>query len=420
MPFLMPFMGYTQDTKQTIDKPSIGVLKFKPLGEEAVQSNLGIILASTLESSLKNRYEMNLVERAQLGSLFEEAAFQDDMFVNGVAPADFILVANFKGSEAHLIVILKLIDTKTTMAVIQEKLEGNLEQVLDQLYLHAQKVSEHFMPGVQNEVGFLSIQSKPSGAEVLLNGRSIGLTPISEYSISLNSSELIIRKKGYIEQVFEAQFDGKKELRHQVSLIKKKKATHKVFGVGSKYMKPQVYNLSPGNDFYVFAGMQWESWMIQVKGGGSQFIFGGYGLDYIDKWSVPSDIHPDESETRKFNYKYISLNFDYVFNPNNPYYTPYVGGGVGMAWLEDKSVDKRFYGAQEVVMSLKTPLIHFGGGVQILPASPISFRIYGNYEAFKEEFTLKQVKEITVDGMVDPGDQSTQWKSYNLGIEVVF
>lgn len=58
-------------------------------------------------------------------------------------------------------------------------------------------ITKKLVPTVISQYGTLTVSSEPSGAEVLINDKSVGKTPLKNHKISVGESKITIRKDGF-------------------------------------------------------------------------------------------------------------------------------------------------------------------------------------------------------------------------------
>ena len=157
----------------------VGVSPFKNLNDNDFGNHLSLVLNSTLESALNQRYQIPIVERASLGELLSEEALQANSNSFDILPIDYLIVGSYSGNESNMVVIIKMLDAKSTLSKYQTRLNGNLQQVMEQLYLVAGNISDE-LKGKNKSAsqGFLTLKGEPKGASVYEGNKLIGTIPI--------------------------------------------------------------------------------------------------------------------------------------------------------------------------------------------------------------------------------------------------
>lgn len=107
--------------------------------------------------------------------------------------------------------------------------------------------------------GSISIRSNPNGAQVYVDGRYIGKTPIKRHSISKGEHEIVLKKKNFEKETLEIEVEPNK--RHSPLLVdmkyENKESFRKVASKSYKEIKKKIANLmdfkcEKGNRFNTF------------------------------------------------------------------------------------------------------------------------------------------------------------------------
>jgi len=71
------------------------------------------------------------------------------------------------------------------------------------------------------KTGMITINSNPSGAEVYIDGQKVGETPLEHYVLPIGLHQVLIKKEGYKDEVFNVSIQEGKELTFNVELSPK-------------------------------------------------------------------------------------------------------------------------------------------------------------------------------------------------------
>ena len=183
--------------------------------KEGVSAGIASMLSDYLRTQLVNTNRFTIVTRENMEQVLKEQAFQ----LSGCTSQECIVQAGqllgvrkmFTGSIGKLgatyLLSLKIIDVQSGQ-IERAETEECAECKEDALLVSIRNVTNKIV-GVgivklleekPKEKGRLSIISTPQGAEIFLDGKEIGFTPISEYECIAGKHQVLLTREGYENQ----------------------------------------------------------------------------------------------------------------------------------------------------------------------------------------------------------------------------
>jgi len=163
----------------------VGILDFRSDAAKPTQSFLSQTLPNALAEPLTSQTGITVVERSQLSRLVEEKGLESlsekvPDSLRTLFPADDLVMGEFAGSLDSLVLQVRVVECATGTVKGAFSRKGSLQEILSG------------MPGLATQIalavrgdssGRLSVSSRPSGANVFLDGTILGRTPLVDQRI---------------------------------------------------------------------------------------------------------------------------------------------------------------------------------------------------------------------------------------------
>lgn len=384
------------------DKTAIGVLDFKnSTGSESLNF-LASSLAAEAEKALTADTAVRAVERSRLKEILNEKALQqsglfdtDTLTANSaLIPAEYLLLGEYSGSSAALIVTLKLVNVANGEIAATGTIRDNLENSVNKVKVETARL----LPLVTSEAtGLLTVISDPEGADVYLDGVTIGTTPLKSARVPAGEHNIRVSKTRYRD--FEAEVtirpDKEQLLNPYLPADTFRDRIDTTLGV---YFLMPAFDYTDNSALFVLsAGRSFQAITAGLEAGIS------LPLDHNYQFDVP---YSQREEERSYRILYTGLNFEIYPFRELQYLSPYAGFSTGLLWLNDNPAEEVYFEKKSTLLYYIAPVL----GVNILPYSTFTGFIEARYYYSPGSFERSTVESVSLFGTVN-----TLTREYNFG-----
>ncbi len=341
---------------------TLAVLDLKNLSQQSGYDFLSSSLAESFVAVFSKNPGLKLLERQQLRSVIQEQKLvltglaetdvSNSLRIGELVAAQYLLIGSYTVIKDRVEVNARLVDVSSGVVLVAEKTQAPLG---DQLFAAVQEMAEKMNLKIsESAVGYLSLETTPSGAEVRAGNDILGYTPLAKRALAPGRYDLTISLKGY--DVYRTTVTIRTNettvvrltLTKQVGEVRPLRSTLGIHFVPLLSRNPYQPFLNVGIIEYLNKG----------------FIFGvEYGGNLIvHTYSTNLPGGKTFEETQVLYYHRLALVGKYALFYQSRYLSPYIGGGVGAVFTVDKGTDfqdVRFYSK-------------FLGGLTFFPTSSVS------------------------------------------------
>ncbi|URA09849.1 FlgO family outer membrane protein [Thermospira aquatica] len=388
------------------NQKTLAILDLKNLSPQTGYDFLSSSLAESFVAVFSKNPALKLVERQQLRSVIQEhklvltglveADVSNSLRIGELVAAQYLLVGSYTVVKDRVEVNARLVDVSSGVILVAEKTQAPLG---DQLFAAVQEMAEKMNLTIsESAVGYLSLETTPSGAEVRIGNDILGYTPLSRRIVTPGKYELTVTLKGY--DVYRSMVTIKTNettvvrctLTKQMGEVRPLRST---FGI-------HFVPLLSYNTYQPF----FNAGLIEYLNKG--FIFGfEYGGNLIvHTYSTNLPGNKTFEEIRSLYYHRLDLLAKYAFFYQSRYFSPYVGGGIGAIFAIDKGIDfgdVRFY--SKIL-----------AGVTIFPTSFISPYLELCYFTTTPSVTTIRYRVVNLFGDYNVAEMSVTMRDLSLGV----
>lgn len=376
-------------------------------------------LPESISASLSKSADVQVVERRNLSAVLKEAELaqlgvtdtEEIQKAGRLAKADVLILGSFSGKPDSIRLTMKAVESSTGKVIDGKNVSASLGDLFDK---SAQAVLG--MAGVISgkRLGTITISTNPEGAEIFLDGNSIGESPVIEHKISAGEHRIFITKMGYTEQEYTVSVKPGENVKWSANLPEKRKAQliilafsfHRVFSDNSA--------LKPSNLYLPQVGLSFGKITAYFELGLSAW---DHSYTYESAFGVPL------TQERKYSVTLLVLGVNYEPFEHWTYVSPYVGAFIGGMLATDyrrKYLASEGETGDEQVKQAFLGILGLRAGLEIMPKNRISIFLEGRYSYVPQE-VIRPIDESQglLGGLVSK-DTTLQLNSYTFGGGIKF
>lgn len=356
---------------------TVAVIDFTNEQKSTGLAYLSKALPESISASLSNSTDIKIVERRKLAAMLKETELaqlgvtssEEYQKAGKLAKADVLIVGSFSGKADAIHLSLKAIDVATGTVLDGKSFTAQLGDLFDKSTQAAQAMAA--VISGQN-LGYLTINTNPQGAEIFIDGFSVGTSPIVEYKLTAGEHRIFITKKGHSEREYPIIIKANDKVKWSANLPDLRKPVQSVIGFSMHRVFSENSDLNASNLYMPMLGLTFGS----ITG---YFEMGFSSQDH--SYSFSSPFGGQLTQDRRYVITLWTLGINYEPFDQLTYVSPYLGIFAGyMSATDYRKVQKSAGEVTDETLG-ENSLFQLGGkmGIEILPKNMFSFFIEGRY-----------------------------------------
>lgn len=364
--------------------PGVAVVNFTNNTGNPSLKGLSSSIPEAVSGSLSQMKGIRLVERQNMGKILDEVELQmSGMFdpdetvkIGKMAKADVIIIGSYGGSENNLVLTMKAVEVATGRVLDGKVVKGGVSMIHD--LAGSAAISIAAVISGQN-IGYISVSTNPDGADVYIDGLSVGKSPVFDVKVAAGKHTVTAVKEGYIEAESSINVGVDAHEKWMPTLPSKEMMNRTQYTFGAFAYIPVSSKLQAGPLFSLGYGKTFEHVYI-----GGEVQSGYFGHDQDLK--MPFETKPVTHERM-----YIPVNAGLHLNVipfiSWRYFSPYAGVFGKCGWVLNRQKEENTFVKDEKLSQSFTYAFGPAVGINLIPYSKFSLWIEGRFEWCPESIT---------------------------------
>ncbi|QJR23226.1 hypothetical protein BREVNS_2476 [Brevinematales bacterium NS] len=392
------------------ESKTVAVLDFKNLSQQSGYDFLSSSLAESFVTAFSKNKDIRVVERQQLKSLIQEQKLvltglvetdvSNSLRIGALVSAQYLLLGSYTVVKDRVEVNARLVEVSSGVIILAEKREAPLG---DALFASVQEMAEKMSLGITgSEVGYLSLETSPSGAEVRVGDEILGYTPIAKRMMKPGTYDLTITLKNYEVYRKTVTIKAKETTKVSVTLTKQTGEVRPFRTTIGLHFLP-LLSRDPYQPFFNIGIVEYlnKGFIVGVEYGGNLITH---------KYSTNLPGGKTFEETQFLYYHRLDLVVKYAFFYQSRYVSPYLGAGAGIVFPGDRDTswdDVRFY-AKGV------------GGLTLFPTGQVSPFIEMTYYTTSPSDVVLRYRVVNLFGDYNIAEKTVVMQNLFIGVGLQF
>ncbi|GEM_PF-4034882 len=400
-----PFAGLVaEEGKSTV----VAVTNFSNQTGKTSLDFLSGSLAEATSSELTSAPGIQLTERLQMDKVLREVEISqsgllenDDILDSArMKNAEFLLVGSYTGSSARMTVNFRLVSVKTARVATSESITGSVEEIFEKMGI-VRSMAAGLTGG---KMVRLDVLSTPGGAEVFLDSRLAGTTPLTGFRLPPGKHDILLHKDGYEDYTETLNLvDGKIQRQYNLypELIQKY-----YLQAGAGYWFSPLDMESDHVLFSAAAGTRWQNFDIFIS----------YEMDWhiTEEYSyqIPYKTKIEVREYRQYA-GFVGVGWHFL---RGQYLSPYLGLGAGLVYLQETEPDSILHNYKE--MDYRIFAVKPFAGFLLFSRSRLQIFSELGFTFGVNPVKMERIQKIDFLGNVKKEDNPTHYSHFSVGAGV--
>lgn len=392
-------------SQTTAPKPRVAVLNFKNMSGKTSYDFLSSTIAESITTRLKKTDRLQVLERSRLSDILEEQNLslsgiaetpESAKQVGGILQADILILGSFSVIGDRIEVNARAVSVNSGEVDYSAKASETMgEALFDKINELAATLELELSAA---ESGYITVDSTPRKARVLIDGEPVGMTPLVKCKVEAGEHRVTLQHEGF--ELVEKTVSIRNGETFRLDITMKQKAdAYRPYRVsfGSRFLQTDWSNYVP--DFAL--SFDWRPGWVSLGAEFAEHVLFHQSSDT----NAPGQALEDSMQL--FIHR-LSVNARLNLFYDNPFISPYLGvaGGIAYAFSSE-------YEIQQWLPFWKAYL-----GVDFVPNSVYSFFIEAVYQDMGD-LTIRE-KVFNYFGNATLTEKTVSLRGFNFGAGLRF